>query len=134
MSNSKIILFDGVCNLCNGFVQLVIKNDAHQQFKFGSLQSKNVQPLLQKHNVSPNLKTVVFIDGSKVYFKSDAALNIIKYLKFPFNLLFFFKIVPTFLRNFFYDFIAKYRYRYFGKKDTCMLPTAELKHLFIDAD
>lgn len=132
MSNSKLILFDGVCNLCNGFVQFVIKYDTQQQFIFGSLQSAKAQQLLQQHGISQNLKTVVLIDDDVVYYKSDAALRIIKQLKFPIKLLYVFAIVPKFIRNWVYSMVATYRYKIFGKKDACMVPTPELKSRFID--
>jgi len=132
MSNSKLILFDGVCNLCNGFVQFVIKNDKQKLFKFGSLQSENSKSILLNLGVEQNLKTVILIDDGVAYFKSDAALQIMKQLQFPFKILYIFIIVPRFIRNWVYDFIAKYRYKFFGKKDTCMVPTQELKERFID--
>jgi len=132
MSNSKLILFDGVCNLCNGFVQFVIKNDKQKLFKFGSLQSENSKSILLNLGVEQNLKTVILIDDGVAYFKSDAALKIMKQLQFPFKILYIFIIVPRFIRNWVYDFIAKYRYKFFGKKDTCMVPTQELKERFID--
>jgi predicted DCC family thiol-disulfide oxidoreductase YuxK len=132
MSNSKLILFDGVCNLCNGFVQFVIKNDKQKLFKFGSLQSENSKSILLNLGVEQNLKTVILIDDGVAYFKSDAALKIMKQLQFPFKILYIFIIVPRFIRNWVYDFIAKYRYKFFGKKDTCMVPKQELKERFID--
>lgn len=132
MSNSKLILFDGVCNLCNGFVQFVIKNDKKKLFKFGSLQSANSKSILLNLGVEQNLKTVILIADGVAYFKSDAALQILKQLKFPFKILYIFIIVPRFIRNWVYDFIAKNRYKFFGKKDTCMVPSQELKERFID--
>jgi predicted DCC family thiol-disulfide oxidoreductase YuxK len=132
MSNSKLILFDGVCNLCNGFVQFVIKNDKKKLFKFGSLQSENSKSILLNLGVEQNLKTVILIDDGVAYFKSDAALQIMMQLQFPFKILYIFIIVPRFIRNWVYDFIAKYRYKFFGKKDTCMVPSQELKERFID--
>jgi len=132
MSNSKLILFDGVCNLCNSFVQFVIKNDKQKLFKFSSLQSENSKSILLNLGVEQNLKTVILIDDGVAYFKSDAALKIMKQLQFPFKILCIFIIVPRFIRNWVYDFIAKYRYKFFGKKDTCMVPTQELKERFID--
>ena len=132
MSNSKLILFDGVCNLCNGFVQFVIKNDTLQQFTFGSLQSAKAKQLLQQYGVTQNLTTVVYIDNGVVYFKSDAALRIIKQLAYPYKLLYIFIVVPKFLRNWVYGVVATYRYKVFGKKNTCMVPTPELKHRFIE--
>ncbi len=128
----KIILFDGVCNLCNGFVQFVIKHDARQQFSFASLQSDFAAKELPKRNLDPNvLKTVILLSDEQVYTKSDAALQILKQLK-GFKWTSILQIFPKFFRNLVYDVIAANRYKWFGKKDQCMLPEPGLKSRFFD--
>jgi predicted DCC family thiol-disulfide oxidoreductase YuxK len=128
-----IILFDGVCNLCNGFVQFIIKHDKKNKFQFASLQSDFAKKVLIKHHEDPlQLSTVVLIRRDKIYKKSSAALYILKDLGGLFPFLFIFIIMPSFLRDLFYNIISKYRYQWFGKKDTCMLPSPELKNRFLD--
>ena len=127
-----IILFDGVCNLCNGAVQYVIKRDKREVFKFASLQSDAAKALLSKSGLpEDHLESCVYISDDKVYTKSDAALRVAGKLSFPTKLLSGFIIVPRFIRDFFYDLIARNRYKMFGKKDECMLPTPELKGRFL---
>ncbi len=132
IDDSTIILFDGVCNLCNGFVQFVIRNDKSKKFKFGSLQSASAQHLLTKYDITNELKTVILISGGKVYYKSTAALKILKQLNFPLPILYFLILVPKFIRDYFYDIISRNRYKWFGQKDTCMIPTPELSSRFIE--
>ncbi len=128
----KIILFDGVCNLCNGFLQFVIKHDTKQQFSFASLQSDFAAKELPKRNLDPNtLKTVILINNEEVFTKSDAALQILRQLK-GFGWTAFLQIFPKFLRNGIYDIIAANRYKWFGKKDNCMVPSPDLKNRFFD--
>jgi predicted DCC family thiol-disulfide oxidoreductase YuxK len=127
-----IILFDGVCNLCNGFVQFVIKRDTQAQFKFAALQSDTAKALLIAHKIQiKDLKTVVFIENQKVYTQSDAALQIAKYLGSAWPLARILFVVPKFIRNGIYRFIAKNRYRWFGKTEQCMVPNANLKSRFL---
>ena len=132
--NKKIILFDGVCNLCNGFVQFVIKRDANDVFRYASLQSDIGQKLLSERNIDGTLiDSVVLIEpGVAYYIKSDAALQIGSHLKGFSGLSRFLHLIPSSLRNIVYDLIARYRYVWFGKKDACMIPTPELKAKFID--
>lgn len=128
-----IILFDGVCNLCNSAVQYVIKRDKKNVFKFASLQSDTGKKLLYSVGLmEDHLKSFVYILDHKVYTKSDAALRVAGQLSYPSKLLYLFLVVPKFLRNFFYDLIAKNRYRWFGKRPECMVPTPALKQKFID--
>ena len=128
----KIILFDGVCNLCNGFVQFIIKRDQNAIFKFAALQSDYGQAFLKSQNLNQlELKSVILIEGEKIYTQSTAALKITKYLdgawKFGYALI----IVPPFIRNGIYKIVSKYRYKWFGKKDQCMVPTVDLKERFL---
>lgn len=132
-NNKLIILFDGVCNLCNGFVQFIIMHDKKNKFMFASLQSDAAKTLLIAHNEDPDqLNTVVLIHNNKVYKKSIAVLHILKYLSGLYPLLFVFIIVPSFINNIFYNIIARNRYSWFGKKDSCMIPTGELKAKFLN--
>ncbi|WP_370173481.1 thiol-disulfide oxidoreductase DCC family protein [Leeuwenhoekiella palythoae] len=129
----KIILFDGVCNLCNGAINFIIKHDPKGVFKFASLQGETGQKLLTQHNIDPEeTDSIVLIDNDQVSVKSSAALRIAKNLNQGYPLLFGLMIIPTFIRNGVYDFIAANRYKWFGKKESCMLPTPELRSRFLD--
>ncbi len=133
MTEDKIILFDGVCNLCNGAINFIIKHDSKAQFKFASLQGATGQKLLAKHHINPKeTDSIVLIEPERVSVKSSAALRIAKYLNEGYPLLYGFMIIPGFIRNAVYDFIAANRYKWFGKKDSCMMPTPELKSRFLD--
>lgn len=131
--DKKIILFDGVCNLCDNTVQYIIKKDKKDIFRFVSLQSDlglEIQKYLGIAN--RNIDSIVlYIPNKAYYIKSEAAIEIAKELPLL-NWLFIFKIVPTALRNVIYDYIAKNRYRWYGQKDNCMLPTPEVKEKFLD--
>ena len=129
----SVILFDGVCNLCNSTVQFIIKKDTKQQFKFASLQSDVAREILLHHSErNIELNSIVFILNNKVYLKSSAALRILWSLGGGYKLLFVFWIIPKPLRNFVYDFIATNRYKWFGKRDQCMIPNPEFKSRFIE--
>lgn len=130
-NDDHIILFDGVCNLCNSAVQYVIKRDVKGLFKFASLQSEAGKALLVRSGLPPDhLKSFVYIYGNRFYTRSTAALKVAKQLKGPVRLLYGFIIIPGVIRDLVYDFIAKNRYRLFGRKDTCMIPTPQLKERF----
>lgn len=129
---SPTILFDGVCNLCNQSVQFVIKHDPSSRFRFAALQSEFGQAQLAKHSFNKEeLTSIVLLVGDKVYDRSRAALEIARRLNGLWPLLYLFVIVPPFIRNFFYNWISRNRYRWFGKTDECMLPTPELRARFI---
>ncbi len=130
----KIILFDGVCNLCNGAINFIIKRDKHKMFVYASLQSEIGQKLIAERNINTQeIDSILLIDpGIAYYHKSTAALQIAKHLRGGYPLLSAFLILPKFLRDWVYDIIARNRYKWFGKKDSCMIPTPELKALFID--
>ena len=133
MEYKSIILFDGVCNLCNNAVQFVIKHDSSDKFVFAALQSATGQKLLQQYNLpQTGFDSFVLIQNGKVFLKSTAALQIAKQLSGPVKLLYGFIIVPSFIRNTVYTVIAKNRYKWFGKKDSCMIPTASLKAKFLN--
>ena len=131
--NKKIILFDGVCNLCNGFVQFVIKYDKKDTFRFAALQSEIGQEILEQTGLSnQNIDSVVLYEPEIGFLiKSNAALEILKNLGGIFYLSIIFKIFPRFIRDAIYDFIARNRYKWLGKKETCMIPTPALKAKFL---
>jgi predicted DCC family thiol-disulfide oxidoreductase YuxK len=133
MKEHPIILFDGVCNLCNGAVQFVIERDKNQRFRFASLQSKTGQEYQQKAGLSlDRIDTILLVENGKIYQKSTAALRIARHLNVLWSIMYIFIIVPVFIRDGIYDFIAKNRYRWFGKQDSCWMPTPDLKSLFLD--
>lgn len=131
--NKKIIIFDGVCNLCNSAVLFVIKHDKKDTFRFVTLQSELGQEILTYIGIDPkNTDSIVLYEpGMAYYYKSDAALQIAKNLNGVFPLATVFKILPTAIRNQLYDYIAKNRYKWYGKKESCMIPTPELKVKFL---
>ena len=127
-----VLLFDGVCNLCNDSVQLVIKNDSKNIFLFAPLQKPEVISYLEKQSMDfNNIDSIILITSKKTYTKSSAALTVAKHLKGLYPLLYVFYIVPKPIRDIVYDFIAKNRYKWYGKKDNCMIPTPELKSKFL---
>lgn len=128
-----IVLFDGVCNLCNGSVQWISKRDKRARFRFASLQSAAAKKALaDAGHEGMSADSVVLIEGDRAYLRTDAALRIAKGLGFPWSLFAVFLIVPAFLRDPIYRLIARYRYRWFGKRETCMVPTKELRARFLD--
>ena len=133
MTNGPIILFDGFCNLCNSSVQYVIKHDPDAIFKFASLQSDAGQKLLHKFNLTANnFNSFVLIEDNTAYTKSTAALKVAKQLAGLTKLLYGFIIVPPFIRNAVYNLIANNRYKWFGKKEECMLPSPLLQSRFLN--
>jgi predicted DCC family thiol-disulfide oxidoreductase YuxK len=120
-----IILFDGFCNLCNGTVDFLLKRDHKKQFRFAPLQSETGKLLIQKFEIPSNTDSVILIKLNRIYFESDAAIEIAGILPFPWKLGVIFKIVPKKIRNGLYRWIAKNRYRWFGKRTTCRIPTSE---------
>ncbi len=131
MEKHGIILFDGVCNLCNGFVQRVIATDKKDFFRFASLQSEVAQKLLKRHPDLQELKSIVYLEEDKIFSKSNAALKISLRLGGVWSLLKLGYVLPNFLRDGIYNVVAKNRYRWFGKKDQCMVPTPEMMKKFL---
>jgi predicted DCC family thiol-disulfide oxidoreductase YuxK len=132
--DSPVIFFDGECNLCNGFVQFVIKNDPHARFRFASLQSehaKDIPTLPEMASRVGELSTVVFRHRGIYLAKSTAVLEIAKLMGFPYRFCYVFIVLPKPFRDFVYDWVAANRYRWFGKRDACMLPTPELRSRFL---
>lgn len=133
MDHQPIILFDGVCNLCNGAVQFIIKRDKKNYFSFASLQSATGQKLLYEHDLSLNdFNSFILIENNKAYTRSTGALRVLKKLNGLWALLYSFIIIPPFIRNAVYNYIAKNRYKWFGKKEECMIPTPELRARFLN--
>ena len=133
MYQHSIILFDGVCNLCNGAVKFVIKRDNRNHFLFASLQSDEGKQIVEEHNFPDNkMKSFFLVENGKVYDRSTAALRVARRLTGLWPLLYGFIIVPGFIRDGVYNWIAKNRYQWFGKKDECMVPTPELKAKFLN--
>ncbi len=132
MHTSRVILFDGYCNLCSSSVQFIVRHDPNAKFKFSSLQSESAKKLIRQFaSPSQNLESIVLIEENKFYFKADAALRIAKQLKFPISMLSIFTLLPKFIRDGIYNWIAKNRYRWFGKKMECMVPDKSLSERFI---
>jgi len=130
--DENIILFDGICNLCNGAINYVIQKDKQNIFKFATLQSEIGKNLLKKFDIdSDKVDSIVLIQEGKSYIKSDAALQIAKHLKGGIRFLYPFRILPKRFRDLIYDTVAKNRYKWFGKKESCMIPTPELQRKFL---
>ncbi len=128
----SLILFDGVCNLCSSLVQFVIRHDPKHHFRFASLQSGYGKAMLQKFNLpSTEFGSFILIEGENSYTRSTAALRVVKKLNGVWPVLYAFIIVPPFIRNVVYDWVAKRRYNWFGKKEECWIPTPELRELFV---
>ena len=131
-SEQSVVLFDGVCNLCNGSVNFIIDRDKRQRFQFASLQSEAGQALLRQHGLSGTyLQSLVLIEPRKVYFRSTAALHIARHLSQPWPLFYVFIALPSVIRDFFYDIVARNRYRLFGKSETCRIPTEAERARFL---
>jgi predicted DCC family thiol-disulfide oxidoreductase YuxK len=131
--NKKIILFDGVCNLCDSAVQFIIKYDKNDVFRFVALQSELGQEILKHIGINPkNIDSIILYEpGVAYYYKSSAAIQIAKNLGGIWHFATVFKIIPAGISNQLYDYIAKNRYKWYGKKESCMIPTEELKSKFL---
>ncbi|HEY8387788.1 MAG TPA: DCC1-like thiol-disulfide oxidoreductase family protein [Parasegetibacter sp.] len=127
-----LLLFDGVCNLCNGLVQFVIRNDKKGKFRFASLQSEYGQEVLKKFNLSSaEFDSFIYIRKNKAQIKSTASLYVLKDMGTLWPMLFIFIVIPRRLRDWIYSTIARNRYKLFGKKDECMLPRPEWRERFL---
>lgn len=132
MARHSIILFDGVCNLCNTAVQFVIRRDNTSHFLFASLQSEEGKKILAEKNLPVNeIYSFLLVENGKVYNRSTAALKVFSKLKGLWRLLYGFIIVPKFIRDGIYQVVAKNRYQWFGKKNECMIPSPELRARFL---
>lgn len=132
-TDAPILLFDGVCNLCNGAVQTLIKIDKQGVFRLAALQSDAGQALLRKFGLpEKGFKTFVLVEDDAVFTRSDAVIEIGRYLGGAWRLLRVLKIVPRPARDFIYDIISENRYKWFGKRPACMIPTPDIKRRFLD--
>lgn len=132
MQYQSVILFDGVCNFCNSTVTFVIKRDRESVFKFAALQTDAAKILLERQErVGGNLSSIVLVEHEKVFTRSTAILRICRHLPGMWPGLYGFLIVPKFIRDSVYNWIAKNRYKWFGKKNSCMIPSPEIKARFL---
>ena len=131
MDSQPIVLFDGVCNFCDGAVNFVIARDKAGIFRFAPLQSEAGRELVAKYEIPEDVDSVIRIDNDRAYLHSDAALHIAKRLGGGWRFLTAFAVLPRFVRDWFYRMFAKNRYRLFGKKDACMMPTPEIRGRFL---
>ena len=133
MNTEPTILFDGVCNLCNGTVHFIIKRDKKKLIRYATLQSDTGLQLLQQSGLTwKDMQSFVFLESKKVYTRSTAALKVCRYLKAGWPLCYGFIIVPRFIRDGIYNLIARNRYKWFGKREQCMVPSQEIKSRFLD--
>jgi predicted DCC family thiol-disulfide oxidoreductase YuxK len=132
IQHKTILLFDGYCNFCSNTVQFILKHEKNNALFFASLQSETGVELLNRYHIDPaKTDSLVLIENDRAYVKSSAALRVSKHLKGLYPALSAFMIVPPFIRNWVYDFIARNRYKWFGKSDSCMLPDASVKQRFL---
>lgn len=130
-----IILFDGVCNFCNNAVNFIIDRDKQGKFAFASLQSEIGVEIIKKHDLNvrhKDLDSIILVKNNQVYIKSMAALEIARELDGGWPLFYAFIIVPSIIRDFFYDLLAKYRYKLFGKSESCRIPTTHIRDRFLE--
>lgn len=133
MSRDYLILFDGVCNFCNYWVRFALKRDQKQKLLFGTLQGKTAQTVLPLHGINEKeIASVVFIENGKLWQNSSAVLRICMHLSGAWKLFYAFMIIPAPIRDFIYRIIAQNRYRWFGKRENCMVPDASIKQRFVD--
>jgi predicted DCC family thiol-disulfide oxidoreductase YuxK len=130
----EIVLFDGVCNFCEASVNFIIKHDRKARFRFAPLQSEVGAEIQRRYNLDPSaLDTLVLVERGKLYTKSTAALRVARRLSGVYPLFYAMIVVPPFVRDFLYDWFARRRYRWFGRKDECMAPTADMRERFLDS-
>jgi predicted DCC family thiol-disulfide oxidoreductase YuxK len=129
---THIILFDGECNFCDNSVQFIIKRDPKGRFKFASLQSETGQMLLKKYQINNDLSSFVLIENERFYLKSSAALRVCESLKGMWKFITILRVIPVPIRDCVYSFIARNRYKWFGKKESCIIPSPEVRSRFLD--
>jgi predicted DCC family thiol-disulfide oxidoreductase YuxK len=133
MENKKVVIFDGVCNFCNSSVNFIMDQDRKDTFRFAANQSGSGQQILKDFGESVSeVDTVMLVENGKLYKKSTAAIRIARGMGLPWSLAYGFVIVPAFIRDLIYDLIAKNRYRLFGKREACRLPTPAERARFLD--
>jgi predicted DCC family thiol-disulfide oxidoreductase YuxK len=130
--DKPIVFYDGVCNLCNGAVQFILKHEKSPHLLFASLQSDFARELINQNKIPSSVDSIVFYHNNKADVKSKAAFRIAQHLKAPWSLVNIFSFLPQSITNAGYDLVAKYRYQFFGKKETCPMPSKETRDRFID--
>jgi predicted DCC family thiol-disulfide oxidoreductase YuxK len=132
MQEHPLILFDGVCNFCNYWVNFAIRRDKQKKLRFTPFQGNTAKKVLPRYHINPSaLSSVIFIDNGKAYTQSSAAIRICKHLNGGWKILYGLMIIPKPLRDLIYNWIALNRYRWFGKKDQCMIPSPEVRERFL---
>lgn len=127
-----LVMFDGVCNMCNAAVQFIIERDSTGYLRFASLQSDHAQEKLVAYDLPPDyLDSFILLENGKLYTRSTAALRVSRYFSGPWKALYIFIIIPAPIRDAVYNFIGRNRYKWFGKKDQCMMPTPEQRAKFL---
>lgn len=127
-----IVLYDGVCHLCQGSVRFIVDRDPAGYFRFAQLQSPRGRSLLARQNLPSDLQTIVLIEQGRAYLRSDAALRIARRLSGPWKAAAAFLVVPTSLRNTVYDWVARHRYGWFGRSDVCEIPSSAVRDRLLD--
>lgn len=131
--NKKIVLFDGVCNYCNEKVNFIIKHDAKNIFRFATLQSEIGQKILKQLGINSSLDSIILVEpGNAYYIKSEAIFKILKQLNTPLKGFILFNILPSLLKDMIYEYVAKNRYKWYGKKEVCMIPSPAIQSKFLD--
>ena len=128
---SSVVLFDGVCNFCNGAVNFIIRHDGEKKFKFAPLQSEIGGQMQAKYGISKDVDSIILVENDKAYTHSTAGLRVAKGLGGIWSIAYVFIIVPAFIRDWAYRLFAKNRYRLFGRQDACMLPTPDVRERFL---
>jgi predicted DCC family thiol-disulfide oxidoreductase YuxK len=126
-----LLLFDGVCNFCNDSVLWIIDRDPHERLQFASLQSELGRRVAAQHGLPEEIRSIVLIEGERCYTRSTAALRVARRLRFPWSLLYALIVVPAFIRDAPYNYFAAHRYAWFGKSESCRVPTPELRRRFL---
>ena len=132
MHRGPIVLFDGVCNYCNRFVNFAIRHDPSAILRFAPLQGSTASRLREIYHVPAGTDSVILIANGKAYTYSDAALGILQFLRWPWKIGFGLKLIPRFLRQPVYKWIARNRYAWFGRREACMIPAPEVRSRFLD--
>jgi predicted DCC family thiol-disulfide oxidoreductase YuxK len=131
-TDRAVVLFDGICNFCSSSVLFIIRRDPEGYFRFAALQTETGSILMKKHNINTDkTDSIILVENNLVYYRSSAALRIARKLKGGWKLFYTFIIIPPFIRNFFYDIVARNRYRWFGKRNYCFIPEPSMKERFI---
>ena len=130
----SVVFFDGVCNLCNHAVDFIVTRDRYRNFRYGSLQSPQAQYLLARHQFKiGKMDTLVLLKNNRLFLRSDAVLEICRDLPWPWSWAVVFKIIPRGFRDMVYRWVSRNRYRWFGKRETCRVPTPEERSLFLES-